>query len=354
VKLVLDRNSNGGERITVEPFNVPLFADPVFDFTEHEDLVSDWVGYDDNDNSDTDGFDESNWTQDDELRSEFDFHSTYEDASHILDHAIPVMRQRLMYMYRRTPRAILQFGKGAHQHDGSPVIREAARVNDISPSVIEGAQVASDVDLGLIVFVTQELRVVWEAKYRTAMWLDEEDRWQSDSIRSGRPNFIYVGLMEDQNMNVLDDPAALPIGPNRWAARTQRDFALLSTGTDPDSADAIAIYVPHASPLNSKPVIGVDRTTNDVMYEEDRRMRHYVQIARVANNGEEPGFAQLGMYLNLTGLLAPTEGGRSIIEGLRQEVYVLFGSPNQIREAAAAISRSYDTRSTGQKGSSGE
>jgi hypothetical protein len=126
----------------------------------------------------------------------------------------------------------------------------------------------------------------------------------------------------------------------------------LSTGTDPDSADAIAIYVPHASSRNSKPVIGVDITTNDVIYEEDRRMRHYAQIARVADNGEEPGFAQLGMYLNLTGLLAPTDGRENIIEGLRQEVYVLFGSPNQIREATALISRSYETRSTDQEDSS--
>ncbi|GMQ82673.1 MAG: hypothetical protein BMS9Abin05_2131 [Rhodothermia bacterium] len=45
------------------------------------------------------------------------------------------------------------------------------------------------------------------------------------------------------------------------------------------------------------------------------------------------------MYLNLTGLLAPSGAGENVTEGLRQEVFVLFGLPNQIRAAAAIISR---------------
>lgn len=340
-ELAIDSNAFGGARLTVKPFNLPLFADPVFDFTEHEDLVADWPGYQDGDTSDTDGLDESGWTEDDELRSEFDFASTYEDVSAMVDHLAPVMRQVLSYTYVRPPRAIRQFGPGARQLDGSPVIRELARVTDISPQAIGGPQRARDVDLGLVVFVTQELRVVWEAGFRTVMWLDDGGEWRHEPVRAGRSNYVYVGLMDDQNLDVLDNPAALPIGPNRWTSRTQHDLVLLSNGEHPDSAVAIALYAPHASPLNARPVVGVDPATHAVLYEEDRRMRHYAQVARVANTNDDPGFAQLGLYLNLTGLIAPDSVNATRVEVLRQEVYVLFGTPNQIRAAAEMIGRRY-------------
>ena len=75
VKLVLTN-----KKLSIPSFNLPLYGDPVFDFTQHEDLVPDYRGYKDKGKTDTDGLDESELSQDDELRSEFDFEGFYENS----------------------------------------------------------------------------------------------------------------------------------------------------------------------------------------------------------------------------------------------------------------------------------
>jgi hypothetical protein len=108
-------------RLTIPTFNLPLYGDPVFDFTQHEDLVPDNKRYKDKDNSDTDGLDESEVTQDDELRSEFDMDAVYENATDLAGGKIPVLRFYCRYTYARDPKSILQFGKKAKKIDGKRI-----------------------------------------------------------------------------------------------------------------------------------------------------------------------------------------------------------------------------------------
>jgi len=308
--------------ITIPKFNLPLYGDPVFDFTEHEDLVPDFKGYKDNGNSDTDGLEESEWTQDDELRSEFDFEGLYEDATALAGGTIPVLRFYSRYTYARPPKAIRQFGKRAVLADGNPVIAESARVKDISP-MLPGNQTATDDDLSEVVFTAYGTRLLTSSGYTTPMWF-AGGKWQTLSAEAinGRGKEREFSLKGSQG------------GVKPQTETLDSDFLVLAKGDNPDASPAIGLYTPSGGDINTHQILGIDQTNGRVVYREDRRTLNKILFSRVI-----PTQVDMRSRLNLTGMLAPGHGRANVVEALQNETFVLFGTPNQIRGCVEKLQR---------------
>ncbi len=318
--------------LTIPKFQLPLYGDPVFDFTEHEDLVPDFKGYKDNGNSDTDGLKETGLSQDDELRSEFDFEGLYEDATDLAGGTIPVLRFYSRYTYAREPKAILQFGKKALLADGKPVLVESSRTKDISPALM-GSQTAKDDDLSDIVFTAYGIRLIPASGYTTPLWI-EQGKWQSTSLETvkgwGKERRFFLPVPstdKDPQEEMLEHP-----------------FLLLAKGDNPDTSPAVGLYTPTKSEINTHQILGLDKTSGKIVYREDRRTKNFLVLSHVV-----PTQAALLSRFFLTGMLAPGHGRPNVLETLQNETFVLFGTPNQIRDCVANLERKLDDirRTTG-------
>ena len=306
--------------ISIPKFNLALYGDPVFDFTAHEDLAPDWSGYDDKGNSDTTGLDKSGWTQDDELRSEFDFEGRYEDASQLAGGTIPVLRFYSRYTYARPPKAIRQFGKQAVLADGKPVIDESARVKDIS-RVLPGNQPATDDDLSQVIFTAYGTRLLTEFGYTTPMWFDH-GKWQSLTLET------IKGRGKEKGFELGASPAGKKTPVNTLDSR----FLVLAKGSNPDTSPAMALYTPPNSEINTHQILGLDKNSGKMVYHEDRRTKGVILFSHVI-----PSQVDIRSRFFLTGMLAPGHGKPNVLEALQNETFVLFGTPNQIRKCVKIL-----------------
>lgn len=292
-------------KLSIQRFNMPLYGDGVFDFTENEDLAPDNPKYADNGRTDADGYSEKGWTQDDELRSEFDFQGFYEDVSHLSEGKIPIIRFYQEYIYARKPKAIFQFGDNAIKTNGTTVLNEKEKVRDIS-SVLSGRQSPSNTDLSKIIFTSYGARLLKRSGYTTAMRFVNGE-WQYESFqKTGKRKRFKLNSFR-QARNDLD-----------------YNFLILSKGKNPEKSQAIALYSPE-SEINKYQIIGRDNKANKISYKEDRRMKQYIYYAHKIKK-------QISMRFRyqLSGILSPLKTKPGIVEVLRNESYILFGTPNQI------------------------
>jgi hypothetical protein len=323
VKLLLNDT-----RLSIPKFNLPLYGDPVYDFTEHEDLVYDHKGYKDKGNSDTDGLDESKMTQDDELRSEFDLEGCYENATALAGGKIPVLRFYCRYTYAREPKSILQFGKKGKKVDGKPIIDERARVADIS-ALLPGKQTATDVDLSSVIFTGYGIRLFTKSGYTTPMWY-EEGEWKKVSRESVK------GRGKEKQFDLTTQVTAKKRkkGKKKSSPILKSQFLLWAKGDKPDSSEAIALYYPVKSKINKKSIMGLDQKSGKEKYREDRSTRNYIFFSHVIPQ-------QMGIRSRflLSGMLAPENGKPDVIEALEHETFVLFGTPNEILAAVQTLDK---------------
>lgn len=316
-------------RLTIPRFHLPLYGDPVFDFTQHEDLVYDFKGYKDGGKSDTDGLDESKWTQDDELRSEFDFEGVYENATHMGGGEIPILRYYCRYTYARDPKAILQFGAAAKKKDGKQVLDERMHVKDIS-AILPGEQASTDVDLANIIFTAYGFRLFTKTGYTTPMWY-EDGEWKSVTRKSvsGRGNEKQFELAPPATPQALKKRKQ---GAQPAVLKSQ--FLLWAKGNDPESSPAIALYCPMHGKFNAKPFVGLEKKSGKEVYRENRNQRSVIFFSHVIPDqiGVRSRFFQAGM-------LAPKHGNPDVIEALDHETFLLFGTPEQIRKAVSVLAK---------------
>ena len=106
---------------------------------------------------------------------------------------------------------------------------------------------------------------------------------------------------------------------------------VFANGADPGSSRGIGLFLPN-SPQNVQQTVGFDGQTGERLYSEDRRLQEWFQLGWERG----PQIIVVARAL-LTGMLAPGRAKPNAIETLYQEVYVLFGSPDQILEAAKKI-----------------
>jgi hypothetical protein len=322
-----------GGRFIIEKFNMPLYGDPVFDFTEYEDLAEDAPVYKDSDNSDTDALDETGKTQDDELRSEFDFAGTYEDVSDLTGNGISAFRHRFHYAYVREPAAMLQFGKEATLLSGEPVLQANRRVVDASPEALPGDQTPTDTDLSLVQSTLYSIRLLKtpDLDVRAALWR-QDGQWRV--LERQESGGAIVPRMDDRliDLRTTAGQSTRRAHPPKFADfRAEGNLFVFTSDTDPAAGRAIGLFVPD-SPQNTRQVVGLHRDTGEPLYAEDRRLNGWFQM----------GWARgphiiLVARTTLTGLLAPGRGRPDAVEAIYGEVFILFGTPEEILRAARNI-----------------
>lgn len=350
VELIIENSESGpGKRLSIPRYNLPLFnGDGVFNFVEHENLYSKGDHYAE---GDADGIREPGLSQDYEVRSEFDYQGYTEDASNLVDNQIAAFKHVFFYEYSRNPgmpieegeqpetySAIYQAGKSAVKVNGEPLIIEDNRIKDISPSYFSSQQEATDIDFSGIQ-LSYVLRLTEEADFTHFMWLDQQGEWQSQSNK----NVIRLRMSGDKYIYLL------PSGEIRRPITDTggSNLLMLATGNDPATSKALALYAPEKARNNAQVIEGVHRNTGDTEYTEDRRMR---TIGLGGPRGGKPGstknvegaeipnfFWTLGIRKWLTGMFAPNHGDKNVLERLKMEVYILIGTPNEIREATKSI-----------------
>jgi len=292
-----------GDRLIIKRFNMPLFSDPVFDFTEHEDLAPDAPRFHDMGITDSDGLDEKGKSQDDEVRSEFDFYGYYENFNKKFRSVIPILHFYQEYIYSRLPKAIKQFGAHARMLNGKKVLNPCFRVTDIS-TTIPGRQRPRDTDLSTVIFTAYGIRVTKSSGY-TYMMYRQGGKWKT----------IHIKLREHVNLDV---------NFNNVSGDIDSPFCILANGPNPFRSKAIALYVPE-SIVNKYQLIGKGRKYGKVYYKEDRRLREYFILMHRA-----PNQYSIRIRYILRGMLAPDHTLKGVNEVLRNEVYILFGTPNEI------------------------
>lgn len=304
---------NNKKTISIPPFQMPLFGDPVFDFTENENLTKDAKVYKDQGKYDSDGLDERSNDQDDEIRSEFDYQGHYENvSSRTIDLGVSSIKHVYRSTYMRKPKAIYQFGRNAIKENGHYVLNPRYQLQDIS-RVIPGKQTASPIDLSNVIFTAYGIRLLTRFNYTTGMWHDGT-KWNIRKKESFR------GRGNEMNFQINSNEQQV-------YRRLNNNLLILSKGSNPYTSKAIGVYVPNNA-RNIKQTILRNRSNGQIKFAEDRRTRSYMFFSHVIDE-------QIGIRTRYftTGLMAPNRGRRGYVEGLRHETYILYGTPQRILQA---------------------
>jgi len=353
-----------GGRVHFAPFPLPIFGNKLFDWVENEDIIHD--GYsDDGGGADNDGIDESGVDQDTEVRSEWDYTGFYEDASDLVDAEIGIVRHIFRLTYARPPDAINQFGANAVMDSGVAVYNPNAAWLDMAPdafppSAFSGPQLAAPEDYASGI-VAYSARVRYSHNYRHMLWVGNDGAWHEESLTvCNAKKTVQVG--SDQYDELYDgNPDQFKGGnPNTFAGATDFPLVILSTsGVDGvDTAHAVGAYLPASSPCNELQVVGVDSATDQVVYAQDRRTR-WTMVGNRQACGADPGVAatknmgvpgekvivendhtSFAVRLYTLGQMAPGNGLDGVHEGVRMELYLLTGTPSEIRDAVVELEAS--------------
>lgn len=314
-------------RAVIPKFNVALYSDPIYNFTAEEDLAPKYPRFHKKDGDET-GIKKEGGTQDEEVRSEFDYSGVYEDVSARTYRNIPAFRHCFYYAYARPPKAILQFGSSARLESGKALFNVARKVKDVSP-VLPGDQTPSDTDLSMVLMGDFGIRLQNSvAPYKIPMWVSK-GRW----VVSDEPVAHVVGVdpkLSQRFMFCDGKPVSHELERNSDFA-----FGVMADGRNALTARAIGMYFPQHG-MNEKPVVGINRK-GEILYRDDRRVRLVLSF----ENMEGPKQVVIRPLLWTSGLFAPNRFKDDCIEALYQEVYILFGTPDEIFRSVQMMEKSY-------------
>ena len=312
-------------KLTITPRPCCLWdADGQYDFTQWENLAPDNYRNDHGD-TDQDGIDESHLPgkQATEITSEFDYYGYYQNMKGKDAITIPCIKHYFEYRFIRKPGdAMKQFGPKTSQY-----VPRAA-LADLTVNHPVGVHPARPYDLSKCIGE-------WALRGDTAKWnphhayfLKNDGRWHILSrdtktrmvLRGpkGHPHKVPAGFMYSV------------YGPNA----AYQPLIIVSDSNNPDKGLAIGQYWPK-SPVNVNCVVG--RLGNGTQVYTDPRM---MDVRAQYNPKRIPTMWRFGFLFDFRGLLNRTETPPGVYETFRTEVYMLVGTPNQIREAARKISLS--------------
>ena len=320
-----------GSALVVVPRPCCLFrGDGGFDFTEWENLASD--GYTESGGSnDWDMIDESQLPgkQATEITSEFDYYCTYENRLGAFGSVfagtnaitIPCFRHYFEYRYIRAPgHCLLQFNLGPLY---DPV---AGAVTDLSVVNPAGVQAATSNDMG-VVTLSMSIRMdraLWTPGYIGCVNGSSISNL-SFAVRGTNVNFLKVY----QNATLASRATGYRL-PNRTAVAVP--LFILADSTGIDQGGALGLYYPDTA-VNEFSVIGVNRDSGAIIYEDDRRM--HLELRDEPTRTADMQWC--GFRSNLLGLINPLAMETNQYEALRGEFYMLYGSPREIFENAQRI-----------------
>ncbi|MFC7336019.1 hypothetical protein ACFQY0_02425 [Haloferula chungangensis] len=326
--------SADGKTLVVAPRPATLYnGDGQYDFNQWENLVAD-AYKDDGGFSDEDGINETtlDGQQATELTSEFDYYGTYEDilgttgTSYLgtCEITIPAVRHYFEYRYVRDPgHALSQFGPGTSEYKPNN-----GTVTDFSVAQPAGVHASGPNDMGVMIYSISVRydREIWAPPYVglvTGPAIGDIRMLERPSDGTGLTlrDIHYNTVLQSRIPNPEDvhAPVAVPL-------------FMIAENDDIDAPGALGLYYPH-SRTNQFSVIGADRQTGAVIYEDDRRLQVDLRdVSRRIPLMSLSGFR--GIHL---GLMNPTRLPSTQYEAMRSEFYILYGSPREIFENAKRI-----------------
>lgn len=305
-----------GNRLVIMPRQCSLwYGDGKFDFCEWENVGND--PYNDGilppnlgHGSDMDGINEINLKnkQLDEVGSEFDYFGFYEDCKDKFGLEAGVIHHYYEYRYIRKPgHCISQFYDGIMQ-DGTKVVNSEDLVNDISVNNPVGVHKGTKDDIN-------NNQSSWSIRNDLSLW---------------KPDYRYViknkGQWEILNRYSTNGKAFI-----QGMSSGYRTLFIISDSKDENTGRALGFYKP-SSRINLYSIIGVDKSTGKVVYEDNRTTE--------AETRDQPkrteSMSWMGFRDYTKGILNPNRfaGEMSeVYEAYRAEYYLIFGTPKEVKEA---------------------
>ena len=239
------------------------------------------------------------------ITSEFDYYGYYQNVDGTNGITIPCIKHYFEYRFIRKPGfCFRQFGPG------TPVFRPRNAVKDIAVKYPVGVYPAQpfDISKGL---------VVWSLRGDTAIW---NPRWVYYLKKSGAWD---IHRCQTDTRHVIYGPSAayLPL-------------VIISDSNDPGKGPALGVFRPN-SVINTNVIVG-RKDDGSVVYADPRLTR----VLASYNPHRIKSMWKMGFFIYFRGMLNRTQTPPGVYETFRTEVYMLVGTPDQIRSAAASIARS--------------
>ncbi|NNM86236.1 MAG: hypothetical protein HKL96_10840 [Phycisphaerales bacterium] len=239
------------------------------------------------------------------ITSEFDYYGYYQNVDGTNGITISCIKHYFEYRFIRKPGfCFRQFGPG------TPVFRPYNALKDIPVKHPVGVYPAQPFDLS-------KALVVWSLRGDTAIW---------------NPRWVYY-LKKSGTWDIhrrRDNTHHLVYGSNA----TYQPLIIISDSKDPSTGKALGVFRPN-SVINTNIIVG--RKDNGSQVYADPRLTRVI-AADIPHRIES--MWKLGFFIYFRGMLNRTQTPPGVYETFRTEVYMLVGTPNQIRNAAAIITRS--------------
>ncbi len=307
-------------KMVVEPRGCVLYnGDGGFDYIRWENIIADPYK-EDNGNSDLDNVEEENLSvvikgityakQEAEVYSDFDFYGEYENYKEKVGLDVPCVRHYLEYRFIRSslmPNSPLkQFNKAALTAQG---FWDAAKLlPNIRVTNPVGTYPSGEDHLNRVL-LSSSIRndsAIWDPAYR------------------------YVQLVNGTWQRQIRGTSVISGYDNVYKLRF-----IIAESADENTGHALGFYRPD-SHLNKFNVVGVNETTNTEVYEDNRIIDNFfIDSPRRTTDMSWIGFRNESRGLISRGRLTGAYDG--VYEKQRQESFILYGTPAQLKIAFAKL-----------------
>ena len=307
-------------KMVVEPRGCVLYnGDGGFDYIRWENIAADPYSADGG-NSDLDNIEEENLSvivkgitytkQEAEVYSDFDFYGEYENYKEKVGLDVPCVRHYLEYRFIRNSllpnSALKQFNKPALTDQG---FWDAAKLlPNIRVTNPAGVYPSGEDHLNGVLLSSS-------IRNDSAIW---------------DPNYRYVQLNNGTWQTQIRSRSQFEGNETTYKLRF-----IIAESTDENTGNALGFYRPD-SYLNKFNVVGVKETTNSEVYVDNRIVDNfYLDVRRRTTDMSWIGFRNESRGLISRGRLTGAYDG--VYEKQRQESFILYGTPAQLKIAFAKL-----------------
>ncbi|WP_139959686.1 hypothetical protein [Flavicella sediminum] len=284
-------------------------GDGKYDYTEWENIGP---GSEKNDlkNADRDDIDESDLPgkQLTEVRSEWDYNGFYKDISGQYGINIGIIKHSYrMSFIRKAGHCINQ-----HSSDISPLWKPSAIQNDISVNAPVGVYPGTDIDMNKMI-------MVWSLRHDLA-------RWNPKNVIYRKTDRTWATITPNDKIELKTQPAD-----------SDGTAFMIADNTNRNLGKALCVYRPKTA-VNTEVVIGVKG--NNIIYTDSRESTS----GMIWDATRNASMSKYGFAGRLKGMISRdrlddigTYAGEGVYEAYRNEVYILYGTPNEIITATRRL-----------------
>lgn len=302
-------------KMVVEPRGCALWrADGAYDYTRWENIGPDNYseaakfggieGASDEDNLNEENLSVTingvNYTkQEAEVYSEFDFYGVYENVKGKNGVTIPAIRHYFEYRFIRPAGHCMQ-----QFNSSTSVWNKDGLEEDISVQYPEGEFHGTEKDLSGII-------ASWSIRNDLALW---------------DPRFLHI--QKNNGTWEIRDRTKV----NNEDDTVYKQFFIIAESNDVNNGKALGFYRPNTG-INKHQVIGVRESDGSIYYTDSRLTSVFWNDSPYRT----PGMSWIGFRNNSKGLINRERLPAGIYEAYRQETFLFYGTPQEIKDAVAAF-----------------